>query len=244
MKILHLADLHSNQAAMKWVAQNMAAYDVTVLAGDFLDMFSPFMGEQIPAMRSWIKALPTPLIVCSGNHDFFPLTPTTRAYGNGRWLRTLMQKFAPLPVQEEPFARVVDRKGVWADGARFTLGGWRWEICGWSQAKPDSGHGADIVVSHAPPANSAVAMQSNCDHGDGFLTQAVLSNQPRLVLSGHVHEPNCWHDVLGNTLCLNAGCNLRANIPAHIVIDTDQGSVVWREANLRAEQMIRLPKRA
>jgi hypothetical protein len=183
-------------------------------------------------------------VVCSGNHDFFPSTSTTRAYGKGRWLRSLNRKrVPPAPLGEDPFATVIEREGIWADGARFTLGGWRWEVCGWSQAKPDSGRGADILVSHAPPAGCAVAVQACRDHGDGFLADAVRAHQPRLVLSGHIHEPRCWHGFVGATLCLNAGCDLRAEVPAHIVIDADQGDVVWRAADLGTQQRIRIPKR-
>ncbi len=243
MKILHLADLHCNKAAMAWVAGQMGNHDVTVIAGDFLNMFSPAMGEQIPQVRTWLKSLPGLLVTCSGNHDFFPSTPTTRAYGNGRWLRSLMRKHALLTNEADGFVEVAEREGIWADGARFALGGWRWEVCGWSQSKPGSGRGADILVSHAPPSNCAVAVQACHDHGDGFLTQAVNAHQPRLVLSGHIHEPKCWHGFIGATLCLNAGCDLRAKIPAHIVIDTDQGTIVWRAADLGAKQSIPLPRR-
>lgn len=243
MRILHVADLHGNQAAMDWVADQSEKHDVTVIAGDFINMFSPGMDEQIPRVLGWLKNFPGRLVACSGNHDFFPSTSTTRAYGKGRWLSSLMRKSVPSTIGENSFAQVVEQNGIWADGARFTLGGWRWEVCGWFQSKPDSGRGADILVSHAPPSNCVVAMQAGHDHGDGSLTQAVRANQPRLVLSGHIHEPKCWHGFFGATLCLNAGCDLRAKIPAHIVIDTDQGTIVWRAADLGAEQSIPLPER-
>ncbi|MCX6938400.1 MAG: metallophosphoesterase [Verrucomicrobia bacterium] len=228
MKILHVADLHFHQPSMDWVSAQSCHYDVTVIAGDLLNQFAPNMGAQIPAVRAWLRTFPGPLVVCSGNHDFFPSGPNTRAYGSGRWLRTLMGKPNQPEAAEQPFAEVVAREGVWADGARFSLGGLRWEVCGWAQVKPDTGQGADVLVVHAPPSNRGVAMQGDRDLGDSVLLSAITKHAPRFVLSGHVHNPRSWSAYVGNSLCLNTGCDLSGMAPAHIVIDTDANTVVWR----------------
>lgn len=248
MTILHVADLHYHQPSMDWVAAQSRHYDVTVIAGDLLNMFSPNMGEQIPAVRAWLRTFPGPLVVCSGNHDYFPAGPNTRAYGAGRWLRTLMGKPNQPEAAEQPFAEVVAREGVWADGARFSLGGLRWEVCGWAATKADkTGVDADILVVHAPPAGTPVSMEESHDLGDGELRLALLRNEPqtqRLVLSGHVHARNNWHCLLGNSLCLNPGYAMSVNCaPAHIVIDTTANTVTWTAPALAALEIITLKNR-
>lgn len=232
MKILHVADLHFNQPSMEWVSAQSCHYDVTVIAGDLLNQFAPNMAAQIPAVRAWLRTFPGPLVVCSGNHDFFPAGPNTQAYGAGRWLRTLMRQAPPSLGAEQAFAEVVARDGVWADGARFNLGGLRWEVCGWSMVGPTTGRDADVLVVHAPPAGRGVALQSGRDLGDSELLMAIQNNAPRFVLSGHVHNPRSWFAFIGDTLCLNTGCELSAPVPSHIVIDTEANTVTWRAPHL------------
>lgn len=227
---------------MDWVAAQSRHYEVTVIAGDLLNMFSPDMGEQIPAVRAWLRTFPGPLVVCSGNHDYFPAGPHTRASGAGRWLRTLMRKPSPIEAVEEPFAEVVAREGVWADGARFSLGGLRWEVSGWSAARAaTTGAEVDMLVVHAPPAGTAVSMEDQRDLGDDEVRLAVLRHGPRLVLSGHVHARNDWYSRLGDSICLNPGYAMSPNCaPAHIVIDTIACTATWRALALAAEETIPL----
>jgi predicted phosphodiesterase len=240
MKILHVADLHYYQPAMDWVAVESRHYDVTVIAGDLLNMFLPNMGEQIPAVRAWLRTFPGPLVVCSGNHDFFAAGRNTRAYGSGRWLRTLMRKPNASEAAKGSFTEATTSEDIWADGARFSLGGLRWEVCGWQQIRPDTGKDADVLVVHAPPANRGVAMDGNRDYGDSVLLDAITKHAPRFVLSGHVHNPRSWHAYVGASLCLNAGCILSGAAPAHIVIDTEANTVTWRAPKIGKTETLNL----
>ena len=59
MRILHLADLHLEPKWFDWVANRAAEYDLVVLAGDLLNMFSNVaLSDQARACGNWLLALP------------------------------------------------------------------------------------------------------------------------------------------------------------------------------------------
>lgn len=218
MRILHVADLHQRTEWFAWLVEQAPRYDVTVIAGDLLDMFRPVGpsgNNQITHTRAWLQAFPGKLVVCTGNHDAMPFWPLAKFCKGGRWLRVCARE---------------DR--VWIDGGRFILGGLRWEVCGWGQVGPDTGRDTDVLVVHGPPSNRGVALEGNRDQGDSVLLAAITEHQPRFVLSGHVHNPRSWFAYVGHTLCFNTGCELSEPVPAHIVIDTDANTAVWHAPHL------------
>lgn len=62
------------------------------------------------------------------------------------------------------------------------------------------------------------------DGGDPDLNAPVRRYAPRLVLSGHVHDPQHWRHHEKGTLFLNPGHNENADFPNHILVRTDRMS--------------------
>jgi Icc-related predicted phosphoesterase len=82
-----------------------------------------------------------------------------------------------------------------------------------------------LVRLHAGPTKTLVsARTSGGDAGDPDLTASVSRYAPRLVLSGHVHDPLHWRQRDNSTLFLNPGRNAHADFPNHILVRTDRMS--------------------
>lgn len=212
MRILHLADLHLEAKWFDWVGNRAAEYDLVVLAGDLLNMFSNVsLHDQARACGDWLLALPVPTVVCSGNHDYWVSDPRAGmdAHAEGQWLRSLRGR-----------GRVVG-----ADGDIIDHAGLRIAINGWLQL-PEGGDGVDVVVTHAPPVGCKCAADSNGrDHGDPELWDVLRDAPPRLVLAGHIHRAPVrwarWSPMDGSTLVLVPGNDEESDVPAHWVLDID-----------------------
>jgi len=223
MRILHVADLHQHRGWFAWVKQQAPQYDAVVIAGDLLNIFDRFqlkLPEQIKWTMEWLREFPVPLFVCSGNHDFF-----ARSMGNERF-------------SEAVWLRRCARPNLWVDGQTAELGGLRWAVLSWGWREwPE---GADVVVVHAPPTNTAIAVEGRRDVGDPEVYAGIVEHGPRLVLSGHVHEaPHC-HARIGSTDCFNPGCDFTSEVPAHVVIDTISGTAICQAATEDAPRTILL----
>lgn len=61
----------------------------------------------------------------------------------------------------------------------------------------------DIVVSHSPPSGP-IGSEVECgDIGSECLLEYIEEYQPKLVICGHVHNPLCREQQIGNTLVMN-----------------------------------------
>ena len=212
MKILAVGDLHFRKPWFEWVRAQAGNFDAVCLTGDLLDMFDTDergLRRQADWVLRWLAIFPktTRCFVVSGNHDVWE---DDRRYHLGAWLQR---------------AR---RAGISVDGDVTTVGDctvvcWPWFG---SVALPNTGK--VIVVAHAPPAGCSVATKDGSDCGDidvRFLAEKI---QGGLILSGHVHQPKSWISRVGHAVCLNPGCDLKAPIPHHLVIDTTRGRAELR----------------
>lgn len=226
MKIIHIADLHARWEWYRWLTAHAPEFDLVVLAGDLLDLMSP---ESLPSQQKWVAewldTLPTPCVICSGNHD---LGFDSRVPDPTGWLAEL------------------SRPGrVFVDQQTTTMGGLTISALPWgefSEPPLENEWGppaeqsvslslpiCDVLVVHCPPSNTATSFAPGemIDYGDEKLAAdlAVAPHRPTLVLCGHVHRPRRWYHELGNgprTWVLNPGCDPRHQSPTHIVIDTDR----------------------
>ena len=211
MRILHLSELHGVDRFYEWTKTEVRRnpYDALVVSGDLLNLFYiEHIEGQIGMVRDWAQGLPAglPVFVVSGNHDTFSLHPLLQ---EARWLKTLM------------------RANVFTDGDATELGGFLFECVGWGSVPVTNSALPRIVVRHCPPALSLAGTDHlGEDLGDPELSQQLqlASFRTWLVLSGHVHEPKCWHDS-GRFTCLNPGVRLDVAVPNHIVIDTDASTI-------------------
>jgi hypothetical protein len=144
------------------------------------------------------------MCVCSGNHDLEWHDQTER-WMPAYWLRYLANP------------------NVWTDGQRVELNGV--SILNIGCAMRPKGGEADIWVVHAAPAKTLVtARASGGDGGDPDLVATVRRYAPRLVLSGHVHDPMHWRQHEEPTLFLNPGRTAAADFPNHILVRTERMS--------------------
>lgn len=213
VRILHVADLHLEHDWFDWVASHCVDYDLLVVAGDLQNAFGgQSMHDQSHAVSEWLTFLKAPTLVCTGNHDWWPKERdlSVDVLAEGGWLRNLRGKGRIAAV----------------DGDNVSIGGLRIAVNGWQQEPKDIG--ADIVVSHAPPAGCRCAGDGLRDIGDPYLWPALAGCPPILILSGHIHEArrrSCpWPGVNPLTVVLVAGLDDQSAAPAHWIADTNLGT--------------------
>lgn len=206
MRILHTADIHANHEWFEWIANNCMAFDLLVIAGDLLNLFSNIrQHDQAKAVRSWLSALKAQTIVCTGNHDHW-VAPhgIIDTAAEGRWLASL-----------NGHGNIVA-----TDGNSVRLNEVTFVVNGWGQ-RPTSG--GDILVTHAPPAGNPCATSNGYDFGDPELLYTT-GQRPKLILAGHVHHPVAYSTRLSDDLVvLVSGQDDHSPIPSHWLINTDRG---------------------
>lgn len=203
MTILHVSDFHFNTRWFDWLLQQAPPHDLLVMSGDMLDLAgaTPHR-KQIEWVSSWLREYNAPLSLCSGNHDL-QWDASAERWTPAYWLRDLAGA------------------QTWTDGQRVSLDGLTVLNIGCT-TRP-KGSAADVWVVHAPPARTLVAARlTGGDGGDPDLIGPVKRYAPRLVLSGHVHNPLHWCEHGEQTLYLNPGHSPGAPYPNHILIQTDR----------------------
>jgi Icc-related predicted phosphoesterase len=203
MTILHVTDFHFNKRWFDWLLHRAPAHDLVVMSGDMLDLAAATPHRrQIEWVSDWLNDFPRLISVCSGNHDL-EWDDAAERWTPAYWLRR------------------IDNPNVWTDGQRIALDGL--SILNLGATTQPKGGAADVWVVHAPPSGTAVATRtSGADAGDPDLVAPVSRYSPRLVLSGHVHNPMDWRAHRNGTLFLNPGFDPDALFPNHILVETEQ----------------------
>lgn len=222
MKILLLSDLHMNLRQFSWVYEHAGPYDVTVLAGDLLNVGSALDKEkQIEEVLPLLKQIreKSQLIVASGNHDGNACLPSGEEYA--KWTEGLGEH------------------GIVSDGKGFQSGDYQFTCCPWwngresrekmiEQIREDaSSRGKHwIWIHHSPPRGSRVAWTENGNAGDPFLLRLIGEHKPDMIFCGHVHyapfhEEGSWLDRIGPTWVFNPGMQ-GGDVPTCIVFDLEE----------------------
>lgn len=222
MKILHVADLHMNQAWFGWIESQAGRFDLIAIAGDLLNAFSNVnMCDQAKVARHWLIGLACPTVICSGNHDFWvdgPAAISDDPWAEAAWVRRLKNRGQIIGMDGD----TIEFRGSSPKADAITIA-----INGWLDV-PTIDRDVDMVVTHAPPAGCASATGAEGhDVGDTELWPALQYHPPKFILAGHVHRPGrlacAWPPVEPSTLVLVPGCNETEPIPNHWMIDTDLG---------------------
>lgn len=197
MKILHATDLHYNQSACAWLADNQSLADVVCLTGDFLDTRTnavESLQAQAAFFVAWFRTFSVPLFVCSGNHDV--------VWDHGAWLNT----------QNLP--------GVHGDTSKTEVEGM---VFGCVPYDGDLAAFADcdVLLHHVPPSGSKTARQHGEDFGSQTLRSALSARalHARYILCGHVHQPAKSAVRKGDCVIVNAGGIHTRHQPSHALID-------------------------
>lgn len=215
MRLLHVTDFHFREPWFHWLAAQSTNYDACCLTGDMLEMF---LGSRIGVrtqarwVRDWLREFPGRLYACNGNHDWWP--SDDRVVDNdadGGWLR----KGA--------------RESVLVDGTSVLRDGYRFVCCPWAHTPVVEGDAPAVLLVHAPPLATPISSDLGREVGDPDVAAAV-GKLPvgSLVLSGHIHTPRRWHARLGGAWCFNPGVDRGAEVPNHIIIDTDAKEATFR----------------
>lgn len=222
MKILHLADLHMNSNWLGWVTEEATRFDLVVLAGDMMDAFANrSMADQANAVSKWLIRVDCPVVLCSGNHDYWVKSPHVKGddpNAEAAWLKRLKGQGKIIGVDGD----IISFRPKHSDEAPTKI-----VVNGWLQTS-ELDDDVDIVVTHAPPAGCYCSVGSEgYDVGDPDLWPSLQHHPPKLVLSGHVHRPYkfvCpWPQVEPRSLIMVSGVSNRNDIPSHWIIDTTLG---------------------
>jgi len=216
MRILHVTDLHAQRACYAWLVNEAPRYDLICFTGDLLDEISRVpLAYQIRDVCEWLRPISTPLAICRGNHD---VADDVRR--NGDWMRALTGNQR------------------WIDEPRFSFGGFSFASCGWAITLP-ADLAVDVVLAHAPPVGTATARtRRGQDFGD-LAWDGMLDGDraaPRIMLTGHVHEPESWSAKVGGTWIFNPGL-AESRGPNHVILDTDRRIARWIVNGLTSGQV-------
>jgi Icc-related predicted phosphoesterase len=228
VKYLVASDLHYGLAQLDWIAEQAPEFDAVVLAGDHLDLAGHAdLDAQIALLLAYLARLSdtTLVIANSGNHDL------TGRRDHGEKAAVWLDRLDP---------RVI------TDGGGVDVGNDHITVCAWwegpvTRAELEHQLAADadrrpadgrwIWVYHSPPDASPTSWSGRRHYGDEVLNELIDRHRPDIVLTGHVHESpfrpdGSWHDLIGDTMVLNAGRQL-GPVPAHLIVDTAVSEVMW-----------------
>jgi len=228
MRLLLVSDLHYTLPQLDWVVKVAPDFDIVVLAGDQLDISSAVsLDVQSLVILRYLSLLQgiTRVAVCSGNHDL--TGPDSNGEQAALWLN------------------IARDAGVLTDGDSFLAGDTLFTICPWwdgplgraalEQKLSDTVKQQParwVWIYHWPPLGSPTCWTGRRQYGDADVAAWIKHFQPDLVLTGHVHEPpfkpdGAWADRIEKTWVFNAGRQI-GPVPAHIEIDLDAGTAIWR----------------
>lgn len=227
MQLLIASDLHYALPQFDWILDQAGDFDLVVLAGDHLDLRSAVeLPTQIVVMSTYVERLAerTTVVFASGNHDL----TARNAHGE----------------KAAPWVEATAVSGAVVDWQRWDHGDTRVTVCPWwdgpetrddvdAQLRADAADrpGTWIWVYHHPPDEASVSWMGRRHIGDRDLNRWIDEHGPDIVLTGHIHDApfkpdGSWIDRIGRTWVLNAGTAL-GPIPAHAIIDTDEGRATW-----------------
>lgn len=227
MRILVASDLHYRLAQYDWLVEHAADVDVVALPGDHLSIAGAVpLAAQIVVISRYLERLGERALVLttSGNHDL------DGAGEHGEQVAGWLHR--------------IRLDGVHVDGATVDVGDTRFTLCPWwdgptTKAEVDRKLEADadgrparwVWLYHSPPDGTGLCWTGRRAHPDPDLTAWIERWQPDLVLCGHIHQApwadgGAWAARLGRTWAFNAG-HQPGDVPAHIVIDTDERTASW-----------------
>jgi Icc-related predicted phosphoesterase len=213
MRVLHVTDFHGSDHLFGWLARESKHFDLVALSGDLLDLSQHRpVGGQIDRVLTHLRRISAPIAIVSGNHD--------SVAGSGPQLELAH------------WLKGAKREGVWIDGDAFELCGQRFRCIPWKRGLP-SALPEEIWLIHSPPDGVPTGIsRGGVGWGSFEFGELCRSRKgPRLALSGHVHDPQSWRAMVGETWSLNPGRADGTATPNHIVIDLSRGVVTRNRAS-------------
>ncbi len=222
MKILLLADLHSERPWYRWALSEARQYDLVCIAGDLIDMFKE-SGAQVEFLREeWLPAFVetgTPLALCSGNHDF-SIAPWLSAMSYRNVIADGQTQLLTFASGEELVVTTCPYVCSFNQFDEQMINLWR------TGANLRQQHKAPwLVLHHEPPEQFSPERVIN------KLAAWIGRHSPEYVSTGHFHESPLvlgrFSKRLGSSLCFDSGCVAGTPVPNHTILDTSQRTAVW-----------------
>ena len=191
MKFLCFSDLHRDAVAAKKLVELAADADVIIGAGDFATR-----RKGLADTLEVLQDIQTPAILVPGNGES---VDELQAASSG-WKH----------------ARVLHGDGCTIDGIEFwgvgggipvtPFGDWSYDLDETAAAELLAGcPKGGVLVVHSPPIDTVDHDSSGQIRGSQAIRELVESNQPKLVVCGHIHSDWEKQVVLGESRILNAG---------------------------------------
>lgn len=242
MKILATGDLHGRRDWYRWLLRQAKGFDVVVVAGDLLDMFSDTV-TQVEFLGSWMgefSATGALLLICEGNHDQSPFSKVLpdsvqatdfvlQAILHEHWMDAFVDKNPHCVVSG--MSKSFTDYGLVATSLFYEpddegLNPRLWEE-GASQRRRMSPSPTWLVTHHQPPPGKLGA----AGLANQTLAACIEEFQPTMVFCGHDHatplrNQSCCERI-GSTFVYNAGYNPIHDYPCHIVLDTTTMRFTW-----------------
>jgi Icc-related predicted phosphoesterase len=239
MRILATADLHGREDWYQWLAMEAHNQDLIVIAGDLIDR-SDDVVPQIKMVISWMREIAqtgVAVLLCSGNHDVFPLPL------DSQWDLEFDAVLAG--IQGDSWIDVLPflHPRCWVNGTRY-LGDHHLILTSVPFGADDNAYlramkmgrlikdqfeliPVWIVAHHVPPTGNLASGRNGCPN----LACMLEMYQPHLVFCGHDHSAplrsgRCV-ERHGYTRVYNPGFNYIGHIPCHLTMETTTFRYHW-----------------
>lgn len=227
MKILHITDIHYDRNILEWIITQEDSYDVLCMTGDFLDTSihaAPSIEEQIDAIQRWLEKIKQPVFICSGNHD--PVESNS-----AQSIEELFQlddeytqnDSLEFDTSQERIQWIQDlsSESVFVDGAVHNFSGFKFACIPYEAEDLNIYHDCDVILHHIPPSRSKVSIGQYGDFGCDKLALALKHRliNPKIVLSGHIHQPSQTTASENGIWMFNPGFGWSNKSPRHHLIE-------------------------
>lgn len=191
MKLLLFTDIHGDRNALNRVVSLAPNADLLVCAGDISSdeaVFNSFMGD--------LSKTGKPVLAIHGNHETDDM------------MKAACRKYPNIIFLHKGCYEMGNLKFMGWGGGGFSSKDNEFEHV-WNRFfRSESGTGHRIVlVTHAPPYNTAVDLVHNEYRGNQTLRAFIDEHQPVLVVCGHLHENFGKYSKIGNSFVINPGPN-------------------------------------
>lgn len=212
MQLLHITDLHFDTKICEQIKKYFIG-DALCISGDLFDN-SPNCSMTIEQQISWyntfLKVLPKPIFICSGNHDVEEASTEDENWDDLSFLDNDEFDDTPLdlpPTPTQNWVRELAGDGIFIDGSVTDFMGHKIGCVGYNSADLSRFGQCDILLHHVPPRETPTAQQDGDDWGCANLRASILYGEihPKLLLCGHVHRPKKNEYMIRNTKVMNPG---------------------------------------
>jgi putative phosphoesterase len=190
MKIMAFVDIHGSMAALRKVAATAKKEGVAYLvcAGDIT-----IFGDAMPQIVQKLDEIGIPVIIVHGNHE------------DAASMKRVCERTKNVKFIHKSVFQTDGVVFMGYGGGGFSLVDKEFEA--WSKAemlKIEEGKKI-VLVTHAPPYGTKIDLVLDQPAGNKSIRQFIKLVQPKLAISGHLHENAGMKDKIDKTVLINPG---------------------------------------